>query len=522
MNNKILDLNTFRISERHLENFSGKGFHRLDIRFKLALLAIVIVLNIGLAIPLLSGILFFIGFVLLIASVPSTGRTLLFFLGPIFATSVAFIGYSIGFGQTAVFTFGKLNIYKEGLILGLGVILRVYCDISWLALTFITTPFPDVLKALRWYKIPTIIVDTLAMMYRYSFLLFEEFTRMYTSATSRGGRIGSMQTIKTLSLIGAQLFIRAYDRSEKIFTAMLSRGLESDKIDQPELIKYKKYNGESKNMIVETINDVTFSFSKGIHILNNLNLSIHKGDSIAICGPNGSGKTTLLKICAGLLLPKKGNVQLMGVEINKETKKTIFRDVGFLFQDSEDQLFCPTVKEDISFGPLNMDLSEDEVKDRVQYAMDIMKITHLCNRPIYDLSGGEKKRVALAGILAMKTPIMLLDEPTSGLDPSSAKELISLLRELNEKYNYTLLVATHEIDRIPDFAKRVIIINNGNIYKDGDVRDVITDIQTLKDVDLEAPIITQFFYQKRYPRVVKSSLPLNLDEAFKMNRDIHN
>ena len=187
---RVLNLQSVRISERRHIDFRTKGYHRLDIRIKLALLIVVIVLNIGLAIPELSGLLLIIGMALISISAPSPGRTVLFFLGPLLATGIAFFGYSIGFGETAVYSFGKLNIYKEGLILGLGVVLRVYCDIAWLALTFITTPFPDVLKALRWYKIPSILVDTLAMMYRYSFLLYEEFIRMYVSASSRGGRKG--------------------------------------------------------------------------------------------------------------------------------------------------------------------------------------------------------------------------------------------------------------------------------------------------------------------------------------------
>lgn len=247
--------------------------------------------------------------------------------------------------------------------------------------------------------------------------------------------------------------------------------------------------------------------------VDNLSLSIYKGEAVALCGPNGSGKTTLLKAAGGLIVPTKGSVSLMGSVLNKKNRKNAFRNVGFVFQDSEDQLFCTTVKEDIAFGPTNMGLSESEIKERTEYGLDIMHISHLKNRPVHHLSGGEKKRVAIAGILAMKPPLMIMDEPLSGLDPKTSHELIDSLHRLNDELGYTLIIASHEVDRIPLFAKRVVVLKNGQLFRDGPIEEVFTDIDGLNQANIEAPIITQYFASIDKHNT-PASLPLTLDQAF--------
>jgi len=221
-----LNLDDVIESEQLLEADNKRGVFPWDPRLKLALLVGVIVLNIGLAVNWLSALLLVVGLLLVLWTRPPLGRTLIFFLGPLFATMLAVVGFSVGFGITPVVQFGKITVYKEGIIQGGGVALRVYCDMSWLALTFITTPFYRVLEAFRWYKVPDILVDTLAMMYRYSFLLYDEFTRMRTASYSRGGKAGRINTLKTAGRISAQIFMRAFDRSERIHLAMLARGGE--------------------------------------------------------------------------------------------------------------------------------------------------------------------------------------------------------------------------------------------------------------------------------------------------------
>ena len=219
-----LNLDKFIVSEQRLEAKPLRGVFAWDPRTKLAMLAAVIILNIGLAINGLSVSLLIVGFLLVLWTRPPFGRTLIFFLGPLLATAVAVIGFSVGFGKTPVYELGNLTVYREGIIQGGEVAVRVYCDITWLILTFVTTPFHKILEAFRWYKVPDILVDTLAMMYRYSFLLFDEFTRMHTASYTRGGRSGKPKALKTISRICAQVFMRAFDRSERIYLAMITRG----------------------------------------------------------------------------------------------------------------------------------------------------------------------------------------------------------------------------------------------------------------------------------------------------------
>lgn len=227
-----LCLNEIIHSEQEIEDPSLRGVFLWDPRLKLALLLGIIVLNIGLAINWLSALLLVSGMVLIFWSKPPFVRTVSFFLAPLLAVLVAFAGYSVGFGETPVYRLGSIVVFKEGVTQGIGVALRVYCDMAWLVLTFITTPFPKILEALHWYKMPSILLDTLGLMYRYSFLLFEEFIRMYTAALSRGGRADKWQTIHTVSRIGAQIFMRTFDRSERIYIAMFARGGERDDYKQ--------------------------------------------------------------------------------------------------------------------------------------------------------------------------------------------------------------------------------------------------------------------------------------------------
>jgi cobalt ECF transporter T component CbiQ len=223
---KHLNLHKFNTSEEQLEAIPQRGVFAWDPRFKLGLLMAVIALNIGLAIQWLSAALLIIGLLLVLWTRPPFGRTLIFFLGPLLATAVAVAGFSVGFGKTPVYELGSITVFREGIIQGLAVAVRVYCDMAWLVLTFVTTPFYRILEAFRWYRVPGILVDTLAMMYRYSFLLIDEFTRMHTASGARGGRSGKANALKTISRIGAQVFMRAFDRSERIFMAMVARGGE--------------------------------------------------------------------------------------------------------------------------------------------------------------------------------------------------------------------------------------------------------------------------------------------------------
>ena len=203
-----------------------RGAYLWNPRLKVLLVVAAAATNVGFAIPAVSAVILAMGVVLLAWSRPPWRSIAAFLLIPLWPTLVALAGFALGFGITPVATLGRLTLYREGLLLGGAVALRIWCDIAWLAALVLTTPFSDLLQALRWLRVPAILVDTLAMMYRYAFLLHEEFVRMRTASRSRGGWSGYMGGLRTIGRITAQIFMRAFDRSERISVAMCARGGE--------------------------------------------------------------------------------------------------------------------------------------------------------------------------------------------------------------------------------------------------------------------------------------------------------
>jgi len=265
---------------------------------------------------------------------------------------------------------------------------------------------------------------------------------------------------------------------------------------------------------------LSFRYGKETDAVDGVDFRIMAGEAVALCGHNGSGKTTLMKLLAGLLKPVQGRIRLSGVELDSRSSRQVFRTVGLLFQDPQDQLFCNEVREDIAYGPRNMGLSEAEVNEQVRLALTITETEHLEQRPIHHLSGGEMKRVALAGLVAMGTPVLILDEPFNGLDPASTTRLVALIRHLTREHGYTMLMTTHQMSLVPEVADRMLIMQKGRLVADGPVRDLLTDVPLLKQARLQPPAITSFFYEKavREGRVPER-LPLTLDEALKWHGD---
>ncbi len=263
--------------------------------------------------------------------------------------------------------------------------------------------------------------------------------------------------------------------------------------------------------------NIHFSYHDGKPILTDVNFTIQSGDTVALCGPNGSGKTTLLKVLAGLLTPDKGTVALGGTELTSQTASNAYRRVGILFQDPNDQLFCSHVSEDVAFGLENLNLSKDEIRSRVTEALRLAEADHLAHRPIHHLSLGEMKRVALAGLIAMRPPLLILDEPTSGLDPAAMRHLVELIGHLNRQHKYAFLIVTHEMDLVPQVAKRVLVLESGKILADRDVRSVLTDIPLLEHARLEPPAITRYFFEKSKQEGTDGRpLPLSVEDALGM------
>jgi len=241
--------------------------------------------------------------------------------------------------------------------------------------------------------------------------------------------------------------------------------------------------------IIETKN-VTYEYPDGTKALEDVNFNAEEGKIVALLGPNGAGKSTLFLHFNGILRPTKGSLVVDGESLNYEKKDLlkIRQKVGIVFQNPDDQLFAPTVLEDVAFGPMNMGLSNEEVEYRVKEALTRVGMEGYEKKAPHHLSGGQKKRVAIAGILAMKPKIMVLDEPTSGLDPKGASQILKLLYQLNSE-GMTIVISTHDVDLVPIYASKVYIISQGKIIKEGNPQEVFEDVDTIRGANLRLPRI---------------------------------
>ncbi|MBV8045764.1 MAG: ABC transporter ATP-binding protein, partial [Paludibacterium sp.] len=209
------------------------------------------------------------------------------------------------------------------------------------------------------------------------------------------------------------------------------------------------------------LQQVSFSYHDGPRVLDDVTLSIAAGERVAIMGPNGAGKSTLFQMLNGLLRPDGGQVRVGGMAVAGEQVNAVRRLVGMVFQDADDQLFNATVQREVAYGLVNMQMPADEREERVRWALDLVGMTRFIDKTPFNLSGGEKKRIALASVLAMRPAILVLDEPTNALDPKGASNLVSLLNDINRDLGITLVFSTHDVDIVPLLADRVVLMHQG-------------------------------------------------------------
>lgn len=254
---------------------------------------------------------------------------------------------------------------------------------------------------------------------------------------------------------------------------------------------------------IETIG-LTHYYSKGtvqqVAAINDVNLTIEKGELVGVIGHTGSGKSTLISHFNGLLKPDAGKVLVDGTDIwkDKETLRNTRFKVGLCFQYPEYQLFEETVFKDIAFGPKNMKFSEAEVKERVLRAAEFVgvKPEHLDKSP-FDLSGGEKRRVAIAGVMSMEPEVLIFDEPAAGLDPQGRRELIKLIKDYREQTGSAVVIVSHSMEDIASLADKVIVMNNSRIEMQGTVDEVYSRGEELRRIGLNIPEITEIFLRLR-------------------------
>lgn len=261
--------------------------------------------------------------------------------------------------------------------------------------------------------------------------------------------------------------------------------------------------------------------------LDNIDLTIKKGEFVGIIGHTGSGKSTLIQHFNGILKPTSGDVFIGDMNTKDKTlaKSGLRYKIGLVFQYPEYQLFEETIEKDIAFGPRNMGLSEEEVTERVKEAMELVGLDYETkkDKSPFEISGGQKRRVAIAGILAMKPDILILDEPTAGLDPRGRDELFFQIKNLYEKNNITIVLISHSMEDVAKLVNRIIIMKDGHIHLDKKTKEAFSDVDDLKKVGLNVPQITELMDVLRKNGYNFSKNILTVEEAFnEIKRELRN
>ncbi len=234
-------------------------------------------------------------------------------------------------------------------------------------------------------------------------------------------------------------------------------------------------------------NNVAFRYPDGTEALKSVTFRITHGESVGIVGANGAGKSTILLHMNGAILPTSGAVTIGDLLLEKNARQEIRRKVGSIFQNPDDQLFMPTVFDDVAFGPLNLGLPHDDAVERVAVALSKVNCLHLRDKPPHHLSGGQKSAVAIASVLAMEPEILVMDEPAASLDPKARRNLINLLKT----FAHSKIIASHDLDLILDVCERCIVIGNGTVVADGPTEDILSNRQLLEENNLELPLSFQ-------------------------------
>ncbi len=236
------------------------------------------------------------------------------------------------------------------------------------------------------------------------------------------------------------------------------------------------------------IKDLYYSYGNGGSALNGVSVDIYEGEKIAVIGPNGAGKSTFFLNTNGVLTPDLGEISYHGRIITKKNLKELRRNIGIVFQDPDNQIIASTVMAEVGFGPMNLKLPKEEIWQRVEEALGYMNILDYKERPPHYLSGGEKKRVSIADIIAMKSEIIIFDEPTAGLDPLNAQMLEEVLGKLGSEGN-TMLISSHDVDFVYRWAERAIVFSQGEIIADGTPLKIFQNKEILKQANLQQPMM---------------------------------
>ena len=256
-----------------------------------------------------------------------------------------------------------------------------------------------------------------------------------------------------------------------------------------------------KELILQ-VKDLSYTYGNEKEALKDINLDIYKGEKIAVLGSNGAGKSTFFLNINGVLTPNKGNIIYKGKVITKKDFNELRKGVGIVFQDADNQIIASTVLGEVSFGPMNLKLPKEEVKKRVYEAMEYMNITEFKDRPPHYLSGGEKKRVSIADIIAMDPEVIIFDEPTASLDPINISMLEEVLEKLS-KEEKTIMISTHDMDFAYRWADRIIVFDGGEIVEDGESLEVLKSVMNKETSNLKVPMLLEIVEELKVKNIIK-------------------
>jgi cobalt/nickel transport system ATP-binding protein len=240
--------------------------------------------------------------------------------------------------------------------------------------------------------------------------------------------------------------------------------------------------------LIET-RDLCYSYPHSVRALEGINFIAPRNARIAVIGSNGAGKSTLFKHFNGIFRPTSGEVLIRGEPITKANIREVRKFVGIVFQNADDQIFSPTVEQDVAFGPTNLGLDEETIHHRVHEALKIVGIEDLAERVPHHLSGGEKKRVAIAGVIAMEPEVLVLDEPTAGLDPQGVHDLVGFINSLSKTYGMTVIFSTHDVSLVAEVADYIYVMNKGRFAAEGSVEEIFMQPDMLKSMRLDVPVL---------------------------------
>ena len=273
--------------------------------------------------------------------------------------------------------------------------------------------------------------------------------------------------------------------------------------------------------------DVTYSYDSTEKerraALNRVSFKIEEGEYVCVVGHTGSGKTTILKLLGGILRPTYGNIYVGGVSILKEKNpfRSVLKEIGFVFQNPSYQLFEETVFLDIAFGPRNFGLKEEEVEKRVKDALDMVGLDEkILKKSPFELSGGQKRRVAIAGVIATKPKILLLDEPTCGLDPAGKEKILGIIKKYNLEEKATVVVVTHNMEDIFSYADRILVLKRGEVFSYLGVEETFKRSDELQNIGLDIPDITKVFLKLKSMGLLEKSSIYSVEEAVNFLKNI--